>query len=431
MGAFNGPLRGGDVIMKYKIGGFAFMGLSACFLALPALAEGPGDMFRDGTFTGEMRYRYEIVDQDGPAPVTEHAKAGTLRANIGFKTAAYQGFQTFLEAQMVKTIGADDFNDSVNGKARFPVVADPDNSQINQAWLSWSGIKGLEVKAGRQAINLDNQRFIGSVDWRQNDQTFDSLLLNVTAVEKANFTYGYIDHVNRIFGDDHPLGDLRSDSHIFNASYIFSDAFKLTGYAYWLDFDRLATRSSRTIGLRATGRTKIDELWQFSYEAEAARQSDFGVNTAHYSESYFHIAPSVAVKGWTITGGYEFMGGDGTNAFQTPLATLHKFNGWADKFLDTPAVGLEDVYVGASYKFSGDNSVLRGVNIGVSYHDFYADERGDFGSEIDASIVKSFELPADFAFKKLNLALKYADYNAEDAPYTDTQKVWFQVGLNF
>ena len=31
-------------------------------------------------------------------------------------------------------------------------------------------------------------------------------------------------------------------------------------------------------------------------------------------------------------------------ALQTPLATLHKFNGWADLFLTTPNAGLEDAY---------------------------------------------------------------------------------------
>ena len=48
--------------------------------AFPALA---GDdiesIVRDGSFFGEMRYRYETVDQDGPAPIVDDAKAA---ANI-------------------------------------------------------------------------------------------------------------------------------------------------------------------------------------------------------------------------------------------------------------------------------------------------------------------------------------------------------------
>lgn len=400
-----------------------------CFPA--AAQDASEDIMKKGRVTGELRYRYEFVDQNGPAPVSSDARAGTLRANIGFETGMYHGFQAFLEAQFVQNMGADDFNDSVNGKTRFPVVADPDNEEINQAWLSWKGDQGLAVKVGRQALNIDNQRFIGTVDWRQNDQTFDAALLDYTGIRKLALRYGYIGNVNRVFGDDHPLGDLDSDSHIINASYQFSDALKLGGYGYWLDFDRLPARSSRTVGVRASGKTPLSPDWTFSYEAEFARQSDYRNNASGYDESYYHIAPSVSAYGWTLGAGYEVLGGDGTDAFQTPLATLHKFNGWADKFLDTPAAGLEDAYVSASYKIKDMHKVVDGTTMTAVYHDFSGDKRGDFGSEIDLSIGKSFDLPEGQPFKKINLLAKYADYNADDKPYTDTQKAWLQVGISF
>jgi hypothetical protein len=220
------------------------------------------------------------------------------------------------------------------------------------------------------------------------------------------------------------LGDLDSSSHFINASYGFTDWFKITGYGYWLEFDRLPARSSETFGLRATGKTLITENWSFAYEAEAATQSDRGNNTASYDEEYYHIAPSVSGHGFTFGAGYEVLGGDGANAFQTPLATLHKFNGWADKFLDTPAAGLEDAYVSASYKVTGLNKAVDGTTFTAVYHDFNGDESGDFGSEFDASVGKSFELPKELPFEKFNILVKYADYNAEDAPFTDTQKFW-------
>lgn len=408
------------------------VGSALLFLSLPAQAGNtPESLIKEGGFFGEVRYRYEFVDQNGPAPVTDEAKAGTVRTNIGFKTGKYQDFQALLEAQIVQNVGANDFNDTVNGQTNFPVVADPDNEEINQAWLSWSGIEGAEIKLGRQDINLDNQRFIGTVDWRQNDQTFDSIVFNYSGIEKANLSYGYIGNVNRIFGDDNTLGDLDSTSHFANASYAFTDWLKVTGYGYLFEFDRLAARSSQTFGLRGTGKTQINENWSFAYEAEVATQSDRGNNTASYDEEYYHIAPSVSGYGFTFGAGYEVLGGDGANAFQTPLATLHKFNGWADKFLDTPAAGLEDAYVSASYKVTGLNKAVDGTTFTAVYHDFNGDESGDFGSEFDASVGKSFELPTELPFEKFNILVKYADYNADDTPYTDTQKFWLQVGVNF
>lgn len=406
----------------------------ASVLAFPGLSlagDTPESIVSEGQVFGELRYRYEYVDQDGPAPVTDEARASTIRANLGVKTGEYKHFQALLEAQIVANVGADDFNDTVNRQTQFPVVADPDNEDINQAWLSWNGLTGTEIKIGRQGINLDNQRYIGTVDWRQNDQTFDSVVFTYSGLEKANLTYGYIANVNRVFGDKHPLGDLDSTSHILNGSYGFAEWLKVTGYGYWLEFDRLQARSSQTFGLRLTGKKPIGKNWSVSYEAELARQSDRGNNPTNYDESYYHIAPSVSGHGLTLTAGYEVLGGDGTHAFQTPLATLHKFNGWADKFLDTPAAGLEDAYIGASYKVSGLHKAVDGTTLTAAYHDFDGEEQGDFGSEFDASIGRSFELPKPLPAEKLNLLIKYADYNADDAPYTDTQKVWLQVGVTF
>lgn len=408
------------------------VGIGLLLFPFPSFAEnGAERLLTEGRLFGELRYRYEHVDQDGPASIAGKANAGTLRANIGFETGKYKDFQALLEAQFVQKIGAHDFNDTVNGKGRFPVVADPDNQEINQAWLSWSGIRGAEFKLGRQGINLDNERFIGTVNWRQNDQTFDSLLFNYTGIENAVFSYGYIHNVNRVFGDDHPLGDLDSNSHFVNLSYRFTDWIKVTGYGYQLKFDRLPARSSQIFGVRAVGKTSLTENWVFSYEAEAAHQSDYGNNTSSYDEQYYHFSPSVSGYGWTFTAGYEVLGGNGTNAFQTPLATLHKFNGWADKFLDTPAVGLEDAYIGVSYKLSGINTALDGTAFTAIYHDFSGNERGNFGSEIDLSIGRSFDLSDSFPLKKVNLLAKYADYHAKDMPYTDTQKAWLQLGISF
>ena len=43
-------------------------------------------------------------------------------------------------------------------------------------------------------------------------------------------------------------------------------------------------------------------------------------------------------------GGIEYLEGNGTIGFSTPLATLHKFQGFADVFLTTPASGITDAY---------------------------------------------------------------------------------------
>ena len=397
----------------------------------PVHADDLESLVKDGTFYGEARYRYEYVDQNG---ITEEANAHTVRTNIGFKTGEYKGFKALVEAQIVRKLGDEDFNDTTNGKTTFPVVADPDVAEINEFWLSYGIplITDTDIKVGRQKMNFDNQRFVGTVGWRQNDQTFDAVQVTSSAIENLDLLYSYVGNVNRIQGNDHPLGDLDSNIHLANASYKVADWLKATVYGYWMDFDEAAGLSNRTYGVRATGNVPLSDDWTFFYEAEAAMQEDHGNNTASYDENYYHIAPGIKGHGFTLKAGYEVLGGNGTNSFATPLATAHKFNGWADKFLATPAAGLEDAYAMASYKFSGMGDFIDGTKVTAFYHDFSGDSSGDFGSELDLAIGKTFTIPESIKpFKNVGVTFKYADYNAEDAPYTDTQKFWLQVGVKF
>lgn len=407
----------------------AFLISGTVLATSPAFAgESVESIITEGEVFGHIRYRYETVEQGG---IANDAEASTVRTNVGFKTGAYKDFQGLIEAQLVNTIGANDFNDTVNGKTAYPVVADPETAEINQAWVSWSGLPDTVIKAGRQVINLDNQRFVGDVGWRQNDQTYDSVLVANSSIPDLAVAYAHAWNVNRINGGDHPAGDLETETHVAHASYKVADWLTATGYGYWIDIGAAPSVSSKTYGVRLTGDVPLNDNWSLFYEAEAATQSDHGSNTASYDEEYYHISPGIKGHGWTLQAGYEELGGDGTNAFTTPLATLHKFNGWADKFLTTPAAGLEDAYAQISYKFANVHEWLDGTTLTAVYHSFEGNDSGDFGDEIDLSIGKSFKLPEGLPAKDIHVLLKYADYNAEDAPYTDTEKFWLQFTLKF
>jgi hypothetical protein len=64
----------------------------------------------------------------------------------------------------------------------------------------------VEATVGRQAINLDNQRWVGSVDWRQNDQTLDAVRAAVSPSRNTRLEYVHSWRVNRIVGPDSPQG---------------------------------------------------------------------------------------------------------------------------------------------------------------------------------------------------------------------------------
>ena len=418
---------------KTTLKSYLLAGVAAFALLSPLSAHAADDfeqaLIKDGNFFGEVRYRYENVDQDG---FNDDASASTVRLNVGYKTGVYENFQGLVEAQLVQEIGSDDFNSTTNGNTAYPTVADPDGLELNQAWVTWTGLQDTTIKVGRQAVNLDNQRFIGTVGWRQNDQTYDAAAIINSSIPDLNLLYAVVGNVNRIQGNDHDLGDLDTVTHLANASYSFADWLNVTGYGYWLDIDRVPSLSSKTYGLRLTGDVPLSDTWSFFYTAEGATQSDYGNNTNSYDENYYHITPGLKGYGWTFQAGYEELGGDGTNSFQTPLATGHKFNGWADKFLSTPAAGLEDTYAKVSYKVTGANKWVNGTKLTAVYHEFDGDSSGDFGSEIDLSVGKTFDIKADrHPFKNISVLVKYSDYDADDAPFTDTQKLWLQIGTKF
>ncbi|QLC23897.1 alginate export family protein [Parasphingopyxis algicola] len=369
----------------------------------------------------DLRYRLELVDQDG---LPNDATASTLRVRAGLRTRDWHGLSAQVEAEGILHLGPEDFNDTVNGRIAFPVVADPDDLLLNQAYVRWQLPDRIDARVGRQVINLDNQRWVGSVGWRQNDQTFDAAFATVNPSASTSLTYGYAWRVNRIFGPDSPMGIWRdNDIHMIRGSVEVPDFGTISAYGYLLDIPDAPANSSRTWGVRVTGRRPVGGDIGLIYAAEYARQSDRAGHPRDFSLSYLLLQPGVAVGPVALRVGYERLGGNGVDALQTPLATLHAFNGWADKFLRTPPTGLRDLYVDATVRpFRA--GFLENAAFRVVYHDFRS-TRGDihYGSEWDAQ----FSVPLRPGW---SMAIKYADYDA-DRFATDTRKFWLTTQIRF
>jgi len=159
------------------------------------------------------------------------------------------------------------------------------------------------------------------------------------------------------------------------------------------------------------------------YEIEYANQKDYKDNPSDYSADYWHAGLNASTGGFTVGFDYELLGSDNGTSFKTPLATLHKFNGWADKFLGTPANGLRDIFATASYKVQGEGA-MKGMLLKAVYHDFKSDVGDlDYGTELDLLISKKLT-------KYLTASVKAAFYNS-DGFATDTDKIWFTLAAKF
>lgn len=407
-----------------------------CTAAVPnfVLAEEAGSLseaLSKGKVSLDMSYRYESVDQDN---ISKEAHASTLRSRLGYKTAAFKGVSGFLEFEDVSVIGNEQYNSSANGKTQYPIVADPEDTEINQAYLQFTGVEGLILTGGRQRIKLDNDRFIGNVGWRQNEQTFDAIRLAVSPIAGLTGTYIYIENVNRVFGTHHPSkagtslsapsANLLMSSHVIHAAYTNMPMLNVSLYGYLLDFDDVPAASNKTLGLRLTGAVPVGGDMKLLYTAEYADQSDYADGASSIDADYSLFELGTSAKGATMKFSREVLGGEGVYAFATPLATLHAFQGWADKFLVTPVNGIEDL----SATLSGE---VFGIKLVAVYHIFTSDSANvDYGTELDV-----------LATKKLTdntlVGVKYASYDADSDPKNtggtavDTDKLWLLAELKF
>lgn len=416
---------------KYALAAFAAVSAVAGSMsggAPAARADDLGDdlhaAVKDGKFWLDSRYRYEYVDQEG---LPEDARASTLSTKVGVESGIVKGVRVGIEGEFVVELGPDDFNNTINGKGQYPVVVDVQSAELNQAYVESHHIPGVVIQAGRYLKNLDNMRFIGSVAWRQNDQTFDGANATITAVPGVTGFYGYIGNVNRIFSDRSPNGNLSSDTHLFHLQSEKLPFGTLTGYAYLIDIEDAPALSNASFGGFIEGEQDLGGGFTFNYRAEYARQTDYGNQPVAYDADYVHLAPGVSWRGLSTTLGYELLGSDNGVGFQTPLATGHVFNGFADVFLNTPGIGLQDYYVDVRYKVKGVTgtfSFLNGLLLVGQYHEFESDVGDvDFGSELDFYS----KLPLG---KGVYAEFKYANYQAENFA-TDREKLIFGLGYKY
>jgi hypothetical protein len=295
----------------------------------------------------DLRLRSETVDQSGMA---EDAHAVTLRARLGFETGKAWSTALLVEGDLIWPLESH-YNSTVNGKTAYPVVPDAETYELNRLQLTNTSIADTTLTIGRQRINLDDMRFVGNVGWRQNEQTFDSVRVVNKSIPNVTVDFSYVDQVNRVFGKDSPVGRYNGSNYLANVSYQMPVG-KLTGFAYLLDFDEAPRDSSGTYGLRFAGERPVSKI-KLAYSASFARQQERGNNPLNYEADFYAAELTGTFRQYSVGAGVEVLDGNGVKGFTTPLATMHKFDGWDDKFLTTPPNGLERRYVTLGYLTKG------------------------------------------------------------------------------
>ena len=381
-----------------------------------------------GAVKFDLNYRYENVNQDNvtnlkpgqPQPRT--ANANTARLRLGLLSPVFHGLQGYAEYQGLYAMQSD-YDSTRNDKTQYSKIADPYENELDQLWLSYAGIPDTVIKGGRQVIQLDDQRFIGNVGWRQLQQTFDSALFTNKSINNLTINAGYIGRAKTITATTEGL-----TAPILNVNYKVGDYGNVVGYAYWLDFTDpdVYFKSNQSYGLRFTNyqkpgdSLKLSDNYGLVYTAEWSIQSNYQNSPRDYTVNRWNLMGGFTAYMFTLQGAMEQLDGVGKNqTFQTPLGTNFAFQGWADQFLVTPNDGIRDVFGTMIANLDRGDVTLMGI-----YHNFY-DDTGNihYGKEWDFRAVKKFG-------KHYSLLAQYAYYDA-DQYSTDTQKIWLQANVNF
>ena len=371
----------------------------------------------------DLRLRYEFVDQE---PFAKDANAITVRARVGFETGKAWSTALLVEGDAIWPLQTH-YNSTINRKTTYPVVADPEAYELNRLQLTNTSIIDTTVTLGRQRMILDDHRFVGNVGWRQNEQTYDALRVVNKHIPNVTIDVSYLNQVNRVFGPDGLPGanDGRFHGDTFLGNLAWQTPFgKLTAFGYLIEFDETPAPvrdSTQTYGLRVQGERPLAKV-KLAYIASWATQTDYADNPLQFSNDYYIAELTGTFRQYSLGAGYEVLQGNGAKGFTTPLATLHRFQGWADKFLTTPVNGIVDLYVNGGYQRKGAGP-LETLSLTASWHDFDSERAGiDYGQELDIQL--------QGRYRRFTGTLKYADYAAgSTAPAThrDTRKFWAQL----
>lgn len=386
--------------------------LASLALSEAAFADGINQIWQDSSLKWNFRYRIEQVQPDGPL---EDALASTLRSRLTVNTgkwalASNQSISALIEADHVAVIGGETYNNTVNGFSRYATIADPDGLDLNQAALLFKAGDSSQITLGRQRLNFGDQRFIGSVGWRQNEQTFDGIRLVQSFGSTVQLDLASLHNANRVFGPDGPNADLHGRFNLAQANWTVKPEHVLQGYVYDFDFDSLVARSSSTRGFDYKGAAQ-----GFKWQLALANQQDAHQAPANYNVGYHRIELSYPISQVTIKGIVERLGSDGKVAFQTPFATLHAFNGFADMFLTTPTNGLREQAVQLAFPVLKAKATLSWHHFNSDYADIH------YGNEVDASL--AYELNSQW-----QILGKVAFYQA-DKYQADTTKYWLMLSF--
>jgi hypothetical protein len=354
----------------------------------------------------QLRPRYSYVDQSSKA---EPARAVNMRMLLGYQTAPIGDFA--FAAQLVDVSWLEPkraSNTPGDFLSEYPLVGDPDKSDVNLLYADYLGVGDLRIRLGRQMIKLDNERFVGSADVRQMPQVFDAISARYTGIPDTEINAVQAWHVRTYFGNR-----FQTRTTLLNARVLSGFGLSAGVYGYFQDQPQinngtgLADNSNRILGARLEGNTPAANGLSWYYTAEAAQQRPYAGGDQRIRASYQRLALGPSWRGYSTQLNYERLGSNqGLYGFQTPLS-YNNFQGWAYSFFTTPAVGVRDLNASLG-------AVFGRLDLKLKHHRFKADFGGAaLGTEWDFALAYRIN-------ESMSIAAVFGQFRSEPASVRPT-----------
>lgn len=239
------------------------------------------------------------------------------------------------------------------GSQEQQVANEEKATSVHQAWAEMNLSKLITLKIGRQELNYDDQRILGSVGWAQQGRSHDVALFKYT--QKLNVHFGIAHHENtnrknNFYDGPDAYKDLQflwinRKTEKFNVSLLFlnngkpvmigteqKSKYSLTfGTHLEIPMEKLSFAGNLYFQKGNDGLTK--SLNAYNLMAEATYQLE--------EKSQFQV-------GYEILSGSDYNQTVKKNSFTPLYGTNHKFNGFMDYFYvgnHLNNVGLSNAYL--------------------------------------------------------------------------------------
>ena len=415
--------------------GKPFNSIVACIIGLmslvniPQSAEALDYSLNNHTLEFGARARVAQVDADN------NGKAASLLFRLRAESNWSTQFSTLIEVDHVELGWKDQFSNGVHFNGN-PVIPDAAGTDLNQAFMRYSPSNTLQLTLGREAVNLGNQRFVGTNGFWQNEQTLDTAGFKFEFGIASNVLYRYVDNANRINGEEagknlsltdsifaannglRPapfLGDHDHNTHLLFARFKEWDYSQVEAYYFDMDIIDAAALSNQTLGLRYEYKGRWGIL-RTKAHGELALQERTEINNDAILQ-FYDVGVGIGYGNNEISINYQRLGESSGISFVMPLASLHDQNGWVDKFLLTPSTGLRDYTLHYIWRKNP-------IKIDARYHVFHSDNH-------DSALGEEFDIDIIFKFNRENsVLLRYADFDSSDAAFTDERRVFLMYTHN-